>query len=201
VIRKVMAFAAAATLVVAVPLAFACDHDGNKTSAAVASNGGTCTSHASASQASLASTAGGDHCANMKSASAGDHCSAHASMTAAGGSCSYDKSRAANCVYGRNSVAISGDCPSATNTDFALAVKAAKNRASGRQIAQALKATPGVAAVTVDFGKHMAYVCADGSKCDAKSLVECLQRAGYSNARLADTGHKYCNLAHGKDKV
>jgi len=207
VIRKVMAFAAAATLVAAV--AFACDHDANKTSAAVASNGGSCSHSTQASNASTAakvSTAGDHASCSMKSASAstGDHCSAasHASMASAGANCPYaNKAMASNCIYGKNTVALNGECPNVSNVDFALAVKGARNAKQGLVVAQAIKDVPGVAAVTVDYRKQMAYVCADGSKCDAKSLVECLNKAGYTNARLADTGHKYCSMAHSKDKV
>ena len=119
-----------------------------------------------------------------------------------GGNCPYaDKAMASNCIYGKNTVALNGECPNVSNVDFALAIKGAKNAKRSLAVAQAIKGVPGVAAVTVDYSKHMAYVCADGSKCDASSLVECLEKAGYPDARVADTGHKYCNMAHSKEKV
>ena len=123
----------------------------------------------------LTSTAGGDHCAaGAKSANA---------MT---------------CTYGENTVTMAGACPAANEADYAFYVAGAEGRDTGTAAAQAIKSLKGVASVTVDYEKHMVYVCADGKAASQKSILKSLKGAGYDEVKFVNASKQNCSKSHGK---
>lgn len=192
---KIRVLAVSVLVLGAATYAYACGDQKTTT----ASAGGSCCAKKQ-TEASAASTAGGE-CTAAKTqataASAGEmspECQAHM-KAAAMGSCA---TGSANCTYGKNTVAISGACPTSHNADYAISVGSASCQGAGAECAKAIKAMPGVAAVTVDYANHLAYVCTDGSVCDGNALLSCLKKAGFKDAKLADMGRKYCSKAHGQ---
>jgi copper chaperone CopZ len=130
---------------------------------------GECKDHASATMASA-----GDHCANAKGAS-----------------------MAGNCTYGDNTVTYSGACAAGHDADFSFAIAGAECKGTGAAAAKAIKSVKGVAAVTVDYDKHMAYVCADKRTCSSKSIEKSLKNAGFEGVKFVNASKENCAKSHG----
>lgn len=145
-------------------------------SASLASSGCAAKSSKSAS-AVLASTAGGDHCA-----------SGAKSAALAGGDCS----------YGETTVTMAGACPAKNEADYAFYVAGAECRGTGTAAAKAIKSVKGVASVTVDYEKHMVYVCADGKTASKKAIEKSLKTAGYEEVKFVNASKQNCQKSHGK---
>jgi copper chaperone CopZ len=190
-----------ALLVVAASAATAIACPNNDKSASTASAAGECPYAHGNANASLASTAHEGCGASATAASAHEGCgmSAKSASLASAGSCSMHGAAAGACTFGKNSVTMAGEaCAGARNADYALAVKSADCPGTSQAVAKAIKAMKGVAAVTVDYKAHMAYVCADGRTCDATSLVDCLKKAGFADAKFVNADHANCAKSHGK---
>ena len=139
-----------------------------------------CGSKSSSASAVLASTAGGDHCAGMSKSKA--------SSALAG----------ADCSYGETSVTLAGACPAKNEADYSFYVAGAECRGTGTAAARAIKSVKGVASVTVDYEKHMVYVCADGKAASKKAIEKSLKTAGYDQVRFVDASKQNCQKSHGK---
>lgn len=128
--------------------------------------------------------------AKMSSASvasaAGEHCTA--GMKAAAGSCS----------YGENSVTMTGAPASKNEIDYAFYVSGAECKGTGTSVAHTVRALKGVAAVTVDYDKHMVYVCADGKAASKQSIEKSLKGAGYDDVKFVNASKQNCSKSHGK---
>lgn len=143
------------------------------TSAKVASADGCCAKGAKATSATLASTAGGDHCAaGSKSAMA--------------------------LAYGKNTVTAAGACPAKNEADYSFFVAGAECKGTGSAVAQAVKSVKGVSSVTVDYDKHMVYVCADGKVASKKAIEKSLKTAGYDEVKFVNATKENCSKSHGK---
>jgi copper chaperone CopZ len=154
-----------------------------------------CGSKAKTTSASVASTAG-DNCGAKKAkatsaslaSTAGDHCGSMKSAALASG----------NCTYGDNTVTFAGACPKDNEADYSFVVAGAECMGTGTAVAKAIKAVPGVMAVTVDYEKHMAYVCADGKKASKKAIEKSLKEAGYKEVKFVNAEKANCQKSHGK---
>jgi copper chaperone CopZ len=175
-----------------VATAYACgDEDKtSKASASLANAGGSCASKTSATVAK----SGGGCCAKDASAAlaskSADHCAKGASMKGAVAK--------GECTYGESSVTLTGTCPTANEADYAFFVSGAECQGTGSEVARTIKAIPGVASVTVDYDKHMAYVCADSKAANKKAIQSSLKKAGYSNVKFVSQTRENCGKSHGK---
>jgi copper chaperone CopZ len=130
----------------------------------------------SSSNVVFASTAGGDHCAaGAKSAK-----------------------MAADCTYGETTVTFAGACPAKNEADYSFYVAGAECRGTGTAAAYAIKSVKGVSSVTVDYDKHMVYVCADGKAASKKAIEKSLKSAGYDEVKFVNASKQNCQKSHGK---
>jgi copper chaperone CopZ len=118
----------------------------------------------------------------------GDHC----------GTSAKSASKMANCTYGENSVTFAGACPAGYDADFSFAVAGAECQGTGTAAAKAIKSLKGVASVTVDYDKHMAYVCADKRAVNQKSIAKSLKNAGFDEVKFVSASKENCAKSHGK---
>ena len=103
-----------------------------------------------------------------------------------------------NCSYGENTVTFAGACPKDNEADYSFVVSGAECMGTGTAVAKAIKAVPGVMAVTVDYETHMAYVCADGKKASKKAIEKSLKEAGYKEVKFVNAEKANCQKSHGK---
>jgi copper chaperone CopZ len=158
---------------------------GSKASATVASATDGCC----AAKGASATVAGANGCASQSSAkmaAAGDHCGAKG--VAAG-----------ECNYGENTVTMAGTaCPAANEAHYAFMVKDAECQGTGTAVAKAVKSVKGVSAVTVDYSKHMVYVCTDSKAAGQKDIEKSLKAAGYKDIKVVSGANPNCAKSHGK---
>ena len=184
-------------------VAVACPNNDKSASNTTADAGGCPYAHSSNANASLASTAHEGCGASATSAKMAAHegcgeSATKASMASAGG-CSMHGASAGACTFGKNAVTMTGAaCPAAREADYAFAVKGADCQGTSEAAVKAIHSLKGVSAVTVDYKSHMAYVCADGRTCDATSVVACLKKAGFADAKFVNADKANCAKSHGK---
>jgi copper chaperone CopZ len=181
--------------------------------ASYVSAGGTCSGHAT-SAANVTADVKGD-CPASKNCPAGacPHGAKGASAVAAAatheGGCTMSKSAmasgecsmhdAAACTFGKNSVTMAGGACSMTHeADYAFNVSGVDCKDSGASAVRAIKSLKGVAAVTVDYAKHMAYVCADNRTADQKTIASSLKKAGFADVKFVSQDKANCAKSHGK---
>jgi hypothetical protein len=172
--------------------------DASTASYVSAGGSGTCT----AAQAKDCPASACPHGAKMTSAVSPSATHADCSMSKsamAGGSCSMHGASATACTFGKNSVTMAGgSCPVAHEADYAFAVNGADCAGSGESAVKAIRSIKGVAAVTVDYAKHMAYVCADNRTADQKSIASSLKKAGFADVKFVSQDKANCARSHGK---
>lgn len=152
---------------------------GAASSASAGANCGSAKGAKAASSASsvvLTSTAGGDHCASGAKGA----------------------KMAGECTYGENSVTMAGTCPAKNEANYSFYIAGAENRGAGMAAAQAIKSVKGVASVTVDYDKRMAYICADGKAASKKAIEKSLKNAGYDEVKFVNASKQNCQKSHGK---
>ena len=161
------------------------DKKDNSSAAYTSTEGSTCASKMS-KEACAAKMAAGE-------------CKAHASatMASAGGHCSMDTSAVAECTYGENTVTYSGACAAGHDADYSFAIAGAECKGTGAAAAKAIKSVKGVASVTVDYDKHMAYVCADKRVCSQKNIEKSLKTAGFDEVKFVNASKENCAKSHG----
>jgi copper chaperone CopZ len=173
--------------------AFACG-DKDKTSDSQASysstEGSTCAGKMS-KEACAAKMAAGQCSAKGVKAS-------HAVMASTGTSCSHGDMAASECVYGENTVTMAGTCPANHEADYSFAIAGAECQGTGAAAAKAIKSVKGVASVTIDYDKHMAYVCADNRTADQKAIAKSLKKAGFDGVKFISASKENCAKSHGK---
>jgi copper chaperone CopZ len=159
------------------------------------------------SQASYSSTAGSTCASKMSKEAcaakmAKGECSSHASatMASAGDHCSMAKGAMAlgECSYGNSTVTYSGACAAGHDADYSFAIAGAECKGTGAAAAKAIKSVKGVASVTVDYDKHMAYVCADKRSVSQKSIEKSLKNAGFDEVKFVNASKENCAKSHGK---
>lgn len=157
-------------------------------------------------QASYTSTSGSSCASKMSKEAcaakmAAGECSAHkgASATVASADhCAGANSAMAECTYGENSVTYAGSCPAGNDADYSFAIAGAECKGTGAAAAKAIKSVKGVASVTVDYDKHMAYVCADKRTCNQKAIAKSLKNAGFDDVKFVNASKENCAKSHGK---
>jgi len=157
-------------------------------------------------QASYTSTSGSSCASKMSKEAcaakmAAGECSAHkgASATVASADhCAGANSAMAECTYGENSVTYAGSCPAGNDADYSFAIAGAECKGTGAAAAKAIKSVKGVASVTVDYDKHMAYVCADKRTASQKSIEKSLKNAGFEGVKFVSASKENCAKSHGK---
>jgi copper chaperone CopZ len=170
--------------------------DASTASYVSAGGSGTCTAaqakdcpasacpHGAKATSAVAAAATHEGCTMSKAAMASGSCSMH---------------DAAACSFGKNSVTMAGgSCPVAHEADYAFAVTGADCQGSGESAVKAIRAIKGVAAVTVDYAKHMAYVCADDRTADQKAITSSLKKAGFDGVKFVSQDKANCARSHGK---
>ncbi len=121
------------------------------------------------------------------------------SMAGANGHCSTAKGASmADCTYGESSVTFAGACPAGHDADYSFAIAGAECKGTGAAAAKAIKSVKGVASVTVDYDKHMAYVCADKRSVNQKSIAKSLKNAGFDEVKFISASKENCAKSHGK---
>jgi len=156
-------------------------------------------------QASYTSTSGSSCASKMSKEAcaakmAAGECSAHkgASATVASADhCAGANSAMAECTYGENSVTYAGSCPAGNDADYSFAIAGAECKGTGAAAAKAIKSVKGVASVTVDYDKHMAYVCADKRTCNQKAIAKSLKNAGFDDVKFVNASKENCAKSHG----
>ena len=131
---------------------------------------------------------------------AAGECKAHASNSAAVASadhCTGGAKDASMAVYGDNTVTYAGACAAGNDADYSFAISGAECKGTGAAAAKAIKATKGVASVTVDYDKHMAYVCADKRTCNQKAIAKSLKNAGFDDVKFVNASKENCAKSHG----
>ena len=156
------------------------------------------------SQASLTSTEGSTCASKMSKEAcaaqmAAGECKNHASatMASAGGDACCKNKDAAMAVYGDNTVTYAGACAAGHDADFSFAIAGAECKGTGAAAAKAIKSVKGVASVTVDYDKHMAYVCTDNRVCSAKAIEKSLKNAGFDGVKYVNASKENCAKSHG----
>jgi copper chaperone CopZ len=145
---------------------------------------GACPHGAKATSAVAAGATHENGCGMSKSAMAGGSCSMH---------------DAAACVFGKNSVTMAGGaCSMAHEADYAFNVRGVDCKDSGESAVKAIKALKGVAAVTVDYATHMAYICSDNRTADQKAIASSLKKAGFADVKFVSQDKANCARSHGK---
>jgi copper chaperone CopZ len=119
-------------------------------------------------------------------------------MASAGGSCSMHGASASACAYGANSVTMAGTCPAGMDADYSFAISGAECQGTGEKAAKTIKSVKGVASVTVDYDKHIAYVCADKRSTNAKAIEKSLKTAGFVDVKFISDSKANCAKSHGK---
>ena len=131
---------------------------------------------------------------------AAGECSAHkgASATVASADhCAGAKAAMAECTYGETTVTYAGSCPAGNDADYSFAIAGAECKGTGAAAAKAIKSVKGVASVTVDYDKHMAYVCADKRSVNQKSIEKSLKNAGFEEVKFVNASKENCAKSHG----
>ena len=105
---------------------------------------------------------------------------------------------AAACTYGENSVTMASSMPTKNEADYAFYVSGAECQGTGTSVAKTVKSVKGVAAVTVDYDKHMVYVCADGKTASKQAIEKSLKTAGYDDVKFVSVSKQNCSKSHGK---
>jgi hypothetical protein len=187
---KIRVLALSVMVLGAASCAFACGDDKKDGSQASYSSteGSSCAGKMSKEACAAKMSAGeckGVKGANASMATSGSHCSA-----ARGASM-------AECTYGENSVTYAGSCPAGHDADYSFAIAGAECQGTGAAAAKAIKSVHGVASVTVDYNKHMAYVCAERSV-SQKSIAKSLKSAGFDEVKFVSTSKANCAKSHGK---
>lgn len=162
-----------------------CAMKGTKATAATATKSG-CSTKMSAAECA-AKMAKGECAGHMnKSASAdGDHCGAAAKST--------------GLAYGDNTVTlVAGACPTKNDSNYAFYVAGAECKGTGTSAVQAVRSLKGVAAVSVDYDKHMVYVCADGKAASKQAIEKSLKKAGFDEVKFVSDSKQNCSKSHGK---
>jgi len=157
-------------------------------------------------QASYTSTSGSSCASKMSKEAcaakmAAGECSSHkgASATVASADhCAGAKAAMAECTYGETSVTYAGSCPAGNDADYSFAIAGAECKGTGAAAAKAIKSVKGVASVTVDYDKHMAYVCADKRTASQKSIEKSLKNAGFEEVKFVNASKENCAKSHGK---
>ena len=201
---KIKVLALSVLFLGAATYAFACG-DNDKTSQTQASyssaDGANCAGKMS-KEACAAKMAAGQcaaHGATASNAGAGASCSmTKGASMAAGSSCSMKSAATAQCVYGENTVTMAGACPAGNDADYSFAIAGAECQGTGAAAAKAIKSVKGVASVTVDYDKHMAYVCADKRATNASAIAKSLKKAGFDGVRFVSDSKANCARSHGK---
>ncbi|MEP7028505.1 MAG: heavy metal-associated domain-containing protein [Candidatus Eisenbacteria bacterium] len=201
---KIKVLALSVLVLGAATYAYACG-DNDKTSNTQASyssaDGATCAGKMS-KEACAAKMAAGQcsaHGAMASNAGAGGTCSmAKGASMAAGSSCGMKSAAMAQCVYGENTVTMAGTCPAGNDADYSFAIAGAECQGTGAAAAKAIKSVKGVASVTVDYDKHMAYVCADKRATNSNAIAKSLKKAGFDGVRFVSDSKANCARSHGK---
>jgi len=205
---KIKVLALSVLVLGAATYAHACG-DKDKTSNTQASNvsaaSGNCAAKMSKEECAAKMAAGectmhGAKGTNASTASAGDGCCAAkgAKMASAGGSCAMHGASASECVYGENTVTMAGTCPAGNDADYSFAIAGAECQGTGTKAAKTIKAVKGVASVTVDYDKHIAYVCVDKHATSAKAIEKSLKQAGFEGVKFVSEGKENCAKSHAK---
>ena len=204
---KIKVLALSVLVLGAATYAFACgdkDKASNTEASYSSTEGGTCAGKMS-KEACAAKMAAGEcssHGAKgtmASSAGAGGSCSmAKGASMAAGSSCGMHDAAMATCTYGENSVTMAGTCPAGNDADYSFAIAGAECQGTGAAAAKAIKSVKGVASVTVDYDKHMAYVCADKRATNAKAIQKSLKNAGFDGVKFVSDSKANCAKSHGK---
>lgn len=121
------------------------------------------------------------------------------SFAGANGHCATTKGASmADYTYGESSVTFAGTCPVGNDADFSFAIAGAESKGTGAAAAKAIKSVKGVASVTVDYDKHMAYVCADKRSVNKKAIEKSLRSAGFDEVKFVSASKENCAKSHGK---
>jgi copper chaperone CopZ len=174
--------------------AYACGDEKKETSQASMASADGCAGKMS--KAACAAKMAAGECKGAKGANVslvamgGDHC-------AAGKSTSKSASMA-NCTYGENTVTFAGACAVGNDADYSFAIAGAECQGTGTAAAKAIKSLKGVASVTVDYDKHMAYVCADKRAVNQKTIAKQLKNAGFDEVKFVSASKENCAKSHGK---
>jgi len=154
---------------------------------------------------SATKVASGDACAtkgaSAKMAGADGCCAKGAKGTMAsaeGDHCAANSKSAMALAYGKNTVTSAGACPTKNDANYSFYVKGAECKGTGTEVAQAVKSVKGVASVTVDYDKHMVYVCADGKTASKQAIEKSLKSAGYDQVKFVNDSKDNCSKSHGK---
>ena len=177
--------------------AYACGDDKKDNAQASYTSSGSCAGKAEASKAvatnAEATKATKEACAAKMAAGL---CKSKTSATLAGADhCVKD---AKDAVYSENAVTYAGACPAGQDADFSFAISGAECKGTGAAAAKAIKSVKGVASVTVDYDKHMAYVCADKRTANKKAIEKSLKNAGFEDVKFVSASKENCAKSHGK---
>lgn len=168
--------------------AYACgDEKKDNSSASYTSTEGSSCAGKMSKEACAAKMAAGEcksHASNSAAVASADHC----------GSGAKDASMA---VYGENTVTYAGACAAGNDADYSFAISGAECKGTGAAAAKAIKSVKGVASVTVDYEKHMAYVCADKRACNQKTIAKSLKNAGFDDVKFVNASKENCAKSHG----
>ena len=175
--------------------AYACGDDKkDNAQASYTSTSGSCAGKAEASKA-VAQNAEATKASCAAKMAAG-LCKSKTSATLAGADhCVKD---AKDAVYSENAVTYAGACPAGQDADFSFAISGAECKGTGAAAAKAIKSVKGVASVTVDYDKHMAYVCADKRTANKKAIEKSLKNAGFEDVKFVNANKENCAKSHGK---
>ena len=208
---KIKVLALSVLVLGAATYAYACGDKDKTTSNTQASYtstaSGTCAAGAKMTKEECAAKMAAGECSmkgakgtNASMAGAGGDCCAAkgAKMASAGGSCSNHGASASACVYGDNTVTMAGTCPAGNDADYSFAISGAECQGTGAKAAQTIKSVKGVASVTVDYDKHIAYVCADKRATNAKAIAKSLKNAGFEDVKFISDSKANCAKSHGK---
>jgi len=189
--NRIKFLAVGIALIGATSLAYACDGDKASTKSTSASQVSTeasgCASKASATKVASADgcCAKGSKASATMASAAGDHCAAGSKSAMA-------------LAYGKNTVTSAGTCPAKNEADYSFYVAGAECKGTGSAVAQTVKSVKGVASVTVDYDKHMVYVCADGKTASKQAIEKSLKSAGYDEVKFVNASKTNCSKSHGK---
>lgn len=137
--------------------------------------------------------------AKMAAGECANHKGSNVSLAGANGRCSAANGASmAECTYGENSVTYAGSCPAGQDADYSFAIAGAECQGTGAAAAKAIKSVEGVASVTVDYDKHMAYVCADKRATSRKAIEKSLKNAGFDGVRFISMSKENCAKSNGK---
>ena len=210
-LSKIKVLALSVLVLGAATYAYACgdkDKASNTQASNVSATSGTCAAKMSKEECAAKMAAGectmhgakGAKGTNASTASAGDMCCADkgAKMASAGGSCAMKGASASECVYGENTVTMAGACPAGNDADYSFAIAGAECQGTGTKAAKTIKSVKGVASVTVDYDKHIAYVCADKRATNANAIAKSLKQAGFEGVKFVSEGKENCPKSHAK---